>query len=721
MLRPRVTAYEGSEGYLFVSYAHRDTEQVLPVLAALQERGYRVWYDDGIAPGSEWPENIAQHLNDCALVLAFVSNRSMESANCRREITFALSKKKPFLGIVLEPTQMSLGMELQLSAQQCVMKYSYQEEARFLEKVCACPDMEPCLEKAPEPPAAPPAEELPAAKLQQKPVGKAPAAPVWQAAQAPAWQAAERKAVPQTPVPAGRTPERKAVPAAGAEPKKAPAGKKRLTAIICAIAAALVCLGIGTAILLNSLPVKVTPQMSVGRRETSVTLRQVTVTEDVVRQLNKLGKLNYLYFRECEFAPGAMDAWEGGDRLKSFDVSDSTGLGSLSFLGQEEKLWSLKLVNCGVSTDDFTGLVLPGVTVLDLSGNPKFTDTEALEGWTALRELNLSATGITGLAGIHSETVTRLDFRNTGVTDIACLAQWSKLELVDGSGTAVSDISPLAALTGLTSVSFDDCSIAEVKTVFQSLRITALRLRNNDLCDVSGFQNLTLLQEIRLEGNRVEDISWLEKSTESLRIVGLSGNLLTSGELDFLSGCAKMRELYLNDTDLSEGGLRFTRQMPELTRLSAVACGIRDIAALSGCPKLEWVRLAGNEITDVSAFAGMTASRVTMDLAGNQIRDVSALSGHTYVVLSLAWNPVDWSTLGEGSYMILSASFDPAFARGVPSNESVGYLDLMECPEDKQVAVQDSYGSSFVRILKTEEEFIAQLSEDGLDYTPWCS
>ena len=38
-------AYTGDEPYLFVSYSHRDVEQVYPILDALYDRKYRIWYD----------------------------------------------------------------------------------------------------------------------------------------------------------------------------------------------------------------------------------------------------------------------------------------------------------------------------------------------------------------------------------------------------------------------------------------------------------------------------------------------------------------------------------------------------------------------------------------------------------------------------------------------------------------------------------------------------
>ena len=42
------SAYNGNEPYIFISYAHKDSDKVLPIIRELQSRGYRVWYDAGI-------------------------------------------------------------------------------------------------------------------------------------------------------------------------------------------------------------------------------------------------------------------------------------------------------------------------------------------------------------------------------------------------------------------------------------------------------------------------------------------------------------------------------------------------------------------------------------------------------------------------------------------------------------------------------------------------
>ena len=54
--------YNGNAPYLFVSYAHKDAERVLPFIEELDRNNYRLWYDAGINVGTNWPEVVASHL-----------------------------------------------------------------------------------------------------------------------------------------------------------------------------------------------------------------------------------------------------------------------------------------------------------------------------------------------------------------------------------------------------------------------------------------------------------------------------------------------------------------------------------------------------------------------------------------------------------------------------------------------------------------------------------
>ena len=144
MKRCAAKPYEGQEKYIFVSYCHKDRAYVFPVIEQLAKDGYRVWYDEGIDPGSEWPEIIAKHLNGSAICIAFITVNSLNSHNCRREINFALLKKKYFISVVLEPVQMSLGMEMQLSSSQSIFKYTLSSEKEFFAKLYEAKELEKC-------------------------------------------------------------------------------------------------------------------------------------------------------------------------------------------------------------------------------------------------------------------------------------------------------------------------------------------------------------------------------------------------------------------------------------------------------------------------------------------------------------------------------------------------------------------------------------------------
>lgn len=94
--------YEGKRPYLFISYPHKQSDEVVDTIRILHDQGYRLWYDEGIPAGSDWPANIAQHMRDCEAVICFLSNHFLNSHNCFSEIQAAVHLKKPILILYLE-------------------------------------------------------------------------------------------------------------------------------------------------------------------------------------------------------------------------------------------------------------------------------------------------------------------------------------------------------------------------------------------------------------------------------------------------------------------------------------------------------------------------------------------------------------------------------------------------------------------------------------------
>ncbi|MCR5089622.1 MAG: TIR domain-containing protein [Oscillospiraceae bacterium] len=140
----RIRPYEGDEPYIFISYAHANSPAVMEVVEELHDRGYRIWYDDGIEVGSEWPEYIAQHLLKASLVIAFLSNAYIRSPNCRKEMHYALSKRINTINIFLEETSMTPGMEMQIGNLFALMKFCMSDSV-FYEKLYDAPQLNTAL------------------------------------------------------------------------------------------------------------------------------------------------------------------------------------------------------------------------------------------------------------------------------------------------------------------------------------------------------------------------------------------------------------------------------------------------------------------------------------------------------------------------------------------------------------------------------------------------
>ena len=101
-MQTKFEAYTGNEPYLFVSYSHRDTAKVFPILDALYDRKYRLWYDESCETGNDFRDELRHRIEDCEAVLLFVSESSMASPFCGMEIIVARENNKRLFPIYLD-------------------------------------------------------------------------------------------------------------------------------------------------------------------------------------------------------------------------------------------------------------------------------------------------------------------------------------------------------------------------------------------------------------------------------------------------------------------------------------------------------------------------------------------------------------------------------------------------------------------------------------------
>ena len=685
----RITAYEGTENYIFISYAHKDTDIVFPILSQLQARGYRIWYDDGIAPGSEWPENIAQHLNGAAMTMAFISPNSMASPNCRREINFALSRQKAFLSVVLNPTEMPLGMELQLSAQQSVIRYNYRTEEQFIQKICACPDLA-CCQKQPELP-------------KQEPVRE----------EAPAKEPVREETPVQKLLPVSAKPEKLPKPPKPKKQKTTKSPKKPGKKL--GIAVGVLALIVLASIVISAInTVKITEEKSVKKRETYLLLRDLTVDAAMLEQLGKLKKLEALGFTRCYFEADALAQWSTAAPLRYVTLEDCEGDVNLNFLGENTTLRTLDVKNSGLTDENMPSLHQSGLYKVCLNGNPDFTDPGKLAGLEGLRELEIANTGVKSLESLAVPTLQKIDFSGTPVTDVAVLANCPALTAVTGSDSQVTDIAPLARLAQLESLKFANCDLSGLSPElrFESLRLSTLDLENSGITTLEPFSDLTQLTAAYLGYNDLNNtqLQILAKSAETLKYLDISGTGFQSTgapEDAWISKCWNLKELYLDNTRLTD--LYFVQDMTALTTLSAWNCGLQDISRLGICTELVELCLAENDMENLDGLEQIQlepAEFACFDFTGcEKLTDISGLPEANYAQLCLAGCPnIDYGTAGNVSGSHMTLNYSTTFAGSKLGTNTFGSYYFLDCPTDQKVAMENLLGSYRVT-------FVADLSE----------
>lgn len=114
-MQTKFEAYTGKEPYLFVSYSHRDTAKVYPILDALYDCKYRLWYDESCETGNDFRDELRMRIENAEAVLLFVSESSMASPFCGMEIIVARENNKRLYPIYLDASAIPPAFQILLA------------------------------------------------------------------------------------------------------------------------------------------------------------------------------------------------------------------------------------------------------------------------------------------------------------------------------------------------------------------------------------------------------------------------------------------------------------------------------------------------------------------------------------------------------------------------------------------------------------------------------
>ena len=148
--------YTGPDPYIFISYSHKDREQVEPVLNALHGRGFRIWYDNGIPAGEAWTKIVSERLANCAVFLAFLSPAFIASKECLREVRTADSMESvvtvPTWLIKVDRSKIPEELIFLLNKAQELRLDQYPDPEAFAETLLTEQHFTPCRAAVPVPP-----------------------------------------------------------------------------------------------------------------------------------------------------------------------------------------------------------------------------------------------------------------------------------------------------------------------------------------------------------------------------------------------------------------------------------------------------------------------------------------------------------------------------------------------------------------------------------------
>lgn len=118
------SAYSGDDDFVFVCYSHHDKKLVNTDILFAQQNGVNLWFDQKIAAGSAWRAEIASAIKRSQKFLFFISNSSLQSSHCLRELDFALNNNVDIIPIYLDTIDLPEELQLSLNRIQAIYRNS---------------------------------------------------------------------------------------------------------------------------------------------------------------------------------------------------------------------------------------------------------------------------------------------------------------------------------------------------------------------------------------------------------------------------------------------------------------------------------------------------------------------------------------------------------------------------------------------------------------------
>lgn len=462
-----------------------------------------------------------------------------------------------------------------------------------------------------------------------------------------------------------------------------------------------------------------------------VSFRQTAVTPRDISQLKSRKDIESVFITQCQIPQETMDVmWELDGSLTYLSIDQCTGFKDLSPLSKMTSLTNLRIEKCDMGNDVFKGLDFSKMDKLytfSAMGNPKLTDISFIK--TAperLSSIDISycdvsdISPISGLKGLYSLTaenckisdltpikgmkVTYAELSGNQIKDLSPFSGNKSLHRLDVSSNQVDSVKALADCTDLEDLNLNHNKITSLDGLEKVIRLEKFECSNNQISDIKGLTNCTVLYYVNLSANKISDISLLSKNSKTLKSVFVDDNQIS--DLSPLSGASGLLAVSFNNNNITT--LDSFKNCTKLKAISGDNNKISSLDVLSPMTSLRCISFAHNDISDMKPIeklsAGMKDSMYVLDLSNNKISKLALSSSKTYDSVLIYNNPL---TTLDNVKNIKGLTIAISYFEGINLKElSEGYLRLsiVDCPLDKQVAIENEVGRYSVSFSTSEEK-----------------
>jgi hypothetical protein len=143
---------------IFITYSRFDQQQATQLVRDLEELGHDIWFDQELTGGQSWWDNILSKIRDCEVYIFAVSQESLDSTACKRELKYAEALHKNSLPVLFKPG-ISVAMAPRFLSHMQFINYTNPGDKTavfaLIKAITNLPAQQPLPDPLPEPPDVP--------------------------------------------------------------------------------------------------------------------------------------------------------------------------------------------------------------------------------------------------------------------------------------------------------------------------------------------------------------------------------------------------------------------------------------------------------------------------------------------------------------------------------------------------------------------------------------